>query len=368
MTQLDTPDLPFSNITIVGAGLIGTSLALALAENSIFAQVEDRDERRAEIVRAMISQISVQKGSIKRSSIERTNDHLVIVATPPATISQVIKEYFERDPQAKFIEISGIKSELQQEVKGFMGTFSHFLSVHPMAGREMNGPEAARADLFAGRLWINSPHEETDPQLLAASHAIASILGAYSIELSIKDHDTAITLVSQLPQLASSALGSLLEGREKEAYFAGQGLRDMVRLAGSEVGMWSELFDRNREYITLELNRYIDKLIEWRTALAEGDKSSIADLMNSGSRGREILPGKHGGARRNYASISVIIDDRAGQLGDLFAECAKAEINVEDLSIEHSPGLQTGLITLYVNPDGAEHLVKHLTDNGWKAY
>ena len=197
---------------------------------------------------------------------------------------------------------------------------------------------------------------------------ISDLVGSQNISLAIQDHDRGISLVSQLPQLVASALGKMLQGRADEVLLAGQGLRDMVRLAGSDPELWSDLFDRNRLFIIKELNQFIDILMEWKTALTSADRESLAILLKDGGAGRELIPGKHGGKSRDYASIAVVIDDRAGQLGDLFVECGKAEVNVEDLNIEHSPGQATGLITLFVNPEKREFLLDHLQHAHWKAH
>jgi prephenate dehydrogenase len=90
--------------------------------------------------------------------------------------------------------------------------------------------------------------------------------------------------------------------------------------------------------------------------------------MEGGNRGRAMIPGKHGSSSRDYTYLPVVIEDKPGQLAALFEECAKANVNVEDLTIEHSPEQFTGLITLALSSDDAEKLFLHLENAGWKVH
>ena len=359
--------LPFRSITIVGSGLLGTSLGLALAEKGVPVMVEDLDERRAAIGKDLL-RLTGDKNFSGKVEIKAEGPPLYIIAVSPGNTARVISTIYSRDSESRFIEITGIKFKLIPELQSFNVNLSQVLSVHPMAGREISGPEGARSDLFSGRIWIASPFESSESELVLASQLICEVVESHYIELEAVAHDRAISLVSQLPQLLSSALGKMLIGRSSEVEFAGQGLRDMVRLAGSDSKLWSDLFDMNRPFILKELSQYIDILTKWREVLATGKRDEIAQLLIEGSQGRELIPGKHGGKSRDYASIAVVIDDRTGQLGDLFVECGNAEINVEDLNIEHSPGQATGLITLFVNSEHKERLLEHLKNSGWKAH
>ena len=98
------------------------------------------------------------------------------------------------------------------------------------------------------------------------------------------------------------------------------------------------------------------------------DESSIAKLIEDGQEGRARIPGKHGGKAREYTYLPIVIEDKPGQLAALFDECASASVNVEDLSIEHSPGQFTGLITLALSDIDAAKLSEHLKSHGWSVH
>jgi prephenate dehydrogenase len=180
-------------------------------------------------------------------------------------------------------------------------------------------------------------------------------------------HDKAVALVSHLPQIMSSALAAQLEGAPAEWLdLAGTGLRDTTRIAASNSQLWREILKANREALTPLLDRVIEDLKNLQLSLRS--EGAIEEFIKSGNRGRSMIPGKHGGVARNYTFLPVVIEDKPGQLAALFDECATAQVNVEDLTIEHSPEQYTGLITLALSQEDAEKLYQHLLKQGWSAH
>ena len=98
------------------------------------------------------------------------------------------------------------------------------------------------------------------------------------------------------------------------------------------------------------------------------DEKAISEFITSGNEGKAQIPGKHGGKNREYSYLPIVIDDKPGQLAALFDECAIAKVNVEDLSIEHSPGQLTGLITLALSKEDSDTLTTHLREKGWNVH
>ena len=137
----------------------------------------------------------------------------------------------------------------------------------------------------------------------------------------------------------------------------------MTRLAHSDIAMWQPIFAGNSEAISA----LVEKLVKSINQLKDKQFSSeaVLSLMSAGALGAAKVPGKHGGISRNYGSLSVVIPDRAGELARLFNDCSTAKINIEDLRIEHSPGQETGLISLYVKPDDLSTLDNYLSTLGW---
>jgi len=147
---------------------------------------------------------------------------------------------------------------------------------------------------------------------------------------------------------------------------AGSGLRDTTRLAASSSGLWEEIIVANAPALKPLLSKTINDLNQLLANIDDG--KSVREFFQSGNRGRALIPGKHGGSARDYTFLPVVIEDKAGELARLFEACAIANVNIEDLSIEHSPEQFTGLITLALSEKDAGTLYQYLIENGWKAH
>jgi len=350
----------FRRILVVGAGLIGTSIALALRQIGSEVQICDLDPKAQSLAQDLI-------GS---GAQDVAGDYdLIIIATPVATVFEVLIAEYKRYPQSTFIDVGGVKSELIRQVEQFPELASRFCATHPMAGREISGPTSAQSDLFEGRAWILTETQFTEPELTAAVAALISDLGATPYRLSAHEHDHVIAGISHLPQLISSMLAhTLVDLTDDSLLLAGQGLRDVSRLAASSGELWSQLLIANRDQVLSGLARISASLSQLVESISRQDDKEIKAFIDQGATERARIPGKHGAKPRKYSYLPVVIQDQPGQLAALFQECALAKVNVEDLAIEHSPGQQTGLITLALSDADALILQEHLLANGWAAH
>lgn len=344
-----------TKVRIVGAGLIGTSIGLGLVQAGVKVEMVDTDSESQSLAMDLIGGERIAKPD------------LVIFALPSSRLSLVIQREYELNPQSTFMDVGSVKNDVVLEVKTVSTLSTRFVPTHPMAGREIGGAGAARADLFQGRSWIITPSADLSPESRALVEELIEKLGATSIELSPKDHDRAVAKISHMPQIAASLLAKQLAGTPTEwMELSGQGLRDTTRIAGSDESLWKEIIYSNRgELRTLlinlqnDLQRMIDSL---------DDPAQIADLIAAGRSGKALIPGKHGGKAREYSYLPIVIDDKPGQLGAIFNECAAMDVNVEDLAIEHSPGQLSALITLALSHSDAEKLSAHLSSIGWNVH
>ena len=342
-------------VRIVGSGLIGTSLGLGLVQRGIAVEMVDSDP----LAQALANDLT--------GGVVVVDPELVILALPTSGLSQVIKSEIAINPQSTFMDVGSVKSEVVLQVKTFTGLSTRFLPTHPMAGREIGGAGSARADLFQGRSWILTPEADCAPESKNLVLELITILGATPIELSAEDHDAAVAKISHLPQIAASLVAKQLTGTPAEwMELAGQGLRDTTRIAGSDEKLWKEIIYSNRAEISELLISLQNDLTQMIKSL--DDPTKIADLIAAGRDGKAMIPGKHGGKAREYSYLPIVIDDKPGQLGAIFNECAAMQVNVEDLNIEHSPGQLSALITLSLSADDADKLSAHLTSIGWNVH
>ena len=344
-----------SKVRIVGSGLIGTSIGLGLVQRGISVEMIDSDLSAQALAMDLTGGVVV------------ADPDLVVLALPTSALSQVIKTEIDINPQSTFMDVGSVKNEVVLQVKTISGLSERFLPTHPMAGREIGGASSARADLFQGRSWILTPEADCAPESKSLVLELISILGATPIELSALDHDAAVAKISHLPQIAASLIAKQLAGTPAEwMELAGQGLRDTTRIAGSDEKLWKEIIYSNRSEISELLISLQNDLTQMIAAL--DDPAKIAALIAAGREGKAMIPGKHGGKAREYSYLPIVIDDKPGQLGAIFNECAAMQVNVEDLNIEHSPGQLSALITLSLSADDAEKLSSHLTSIGWNVH
>ena len=344
-----------AKVRIIGSGLIGTSIGLGLVQQGIAVEMVDSDPSAQALARDLIGGVAV------------IDPELVIFALPTSRLSQVIQDEIALNPQSTFMDVGSVKNEVVLYIQTFPGLSARFLPTHPMAGREIGGASSARADLFQGRSWILTPEADCVPESKKLVLELIECLGATPIELSALDHDAAVAKISHLPQIAASLVAKQLTGTPLEwMELAGQGLRDTTRIAGSDEQLWKEIIYSNRSEISVLLTSLQNDLAQMIQAL--DDPAEIASLIAAGRAGKAMIPGKHGGIAREYAYLPIVIDDKPGQLGAIFNECAAMQVNVEDLNIEHSPGQLSALITLSLSSQDAEKLSAHLTSIGWNVH
>jgi prephenate dehydrogenase len=345
-------------VKVIGCGLIGTSIALRLKELGEKVWLEDKNP----------ANLALAKDLIGNSENEPSIFDLIIIATPISAIIDVLANLKNFNENSTVIDIGGLKSKLILKVEEFKDIAPIFISAHPMAGREFVGPSNARSDLFEGRAWILTKTGKSNSQSLEVAKKLGTDLGATSYELNPKDHDSTIAAISHLPQVLSSLMGNLLNSESVGSLnFAGQGLRDVSRLADSDKEMWSHLLLENNEEILPRIKNAIDLLQKLHNDLSTNNVMGVDQFLAKGKSGREKIPGKHGARPRAYSYLPIVIDDKPGQLARIFEECAQCDVNVEDLSIEHSPNQETGLITLALSESDAHKLKAHMQSKGWLA-
>ena len=338
-------------IVVIGAGLIGTSIALGAKRAGAEVELFDADGRAQDLANDLVE------------SSQITDPSIVVIATPTSALKGVISKYKTLYPKSTFIDIGSTKTKVKAEVQTDVDILSRFLPTHPMAGRELDGAEGAQSDLFVGKSWIITPLEKTSGESIALVKELIEKLGARVIAMSPEDHDAAVASVSHLPQIISSLLAAQLEGKKSE-YLAlsGTGVLDTTRIAGSNPDLWNEILNLNREALIPLLKDFQKDL----STLIDG--YDVKSVLERGRKGRQALPGKHRTASRNYTYLPVVLEDKPNQLALLFDECAKANVNVEDITIEHSPEQETGLVLLALSASNAEILQQHLAVSGWRVH
>ncbi|MEV8478918.1 prephenate dehydrogenase [Streptomyces sp. NPDC051173] len=352
---------------VIGTGLIGTSVALALHSRGVRVHLMDHDPAQARTAAAL--------GAGTDEEPEGRVD-LAVVAVPPAHVAETLAEAIRGGRARGYLDVASVKGGPRRDLEALGCDLSGYLGTHPMAGRERSGPLAGTADLFEGRPWVLTPTRETDTEVLNLALELVSLCRAVPVVMDADAHDRAVALVSHTPQLVSSMVAARLQDADETAVrLCGQGIRDVTRIAASDPRLWLDILSANPGPVAEILSAVaadLDETVRALRALASADKddreagaAGVEDVLRRGNAGRGRVPGKHGAAPTAYETVTVLIGDQPGELARIFADAGRAGVNIEDVRIEHATGQQAGLMQLMVEPRAVPVLVAALTDRGW---
>lgn len=354
-------------VHVIGTGLIGTSLGLALTRHGDEVTLEDAVATHAALARDL--------GAGRVAAGE--DPDLVVVATPPDVTAGCVLDALERFPTAAVTDLASVKGSVVEAVRAAGGDLARYCGSHPMAGRERSGAVSGRADLFDGRAWVLTPTAETLPEVAALVTDVARSAGAAVRVLRPDVHDRAVAAVSHVPQLAASLVAARLEHLDEHAVsLAGQGLRDVTRIAASDPQLWTQILAGNASAVRAVLSGVADDLAVVLDALealegggdVPGARGALARAIAAGNAGHARIPGKHGGASTVYETVRVLVPDEPGQLGRLFADIGEIGTNIEEFHLDHGLGQDFGVAEIDVVPAAAAGLAEALAGRGWRIH
>jgi len=367
---MSEPEIVDGPVLIVGTGLIGTSIGLALKRAGVEVLLEDATPS--------VLQEAIYRGAGSMADGSRV-PRLVVVAVPPDAASGELARVSQLFPEATITDVTSVKGLILDEAIEAGADAHRLIGGHPIAGREISGPEAARADLFDDRLWILTPTGHESEDHLARVRRLVDTCGAQVLEMDPAEHDAAVALVSHVPQVVASALAAALVDEPSDRIrIAGAGLIDTTRIAGSDPQLWTQILRANAGPVSGVLAEVTGRLQQVLDALAPGPPpqgsqqrpdgqhiAPVTEVLDHGRQGRARLPGKHGATSVRYAIVPVLVADKPGELARLFVAAGDLGVNLEDVRIEHVLGRPSGLVDLFVRPDVLEILVQGLTEAGF---
>ncbi len=339
---------------IVGTGLIGGSIGLAMREKGWWVSAYDNDPQ--------VERQAVNLGIADDTGIDDKAE-LTIVAAPVGAIPDLVTQALAKT-SGLVTDVGSTKAAICQAVES-----PRFVGGHPMAGSEQDGIAGARADLFVDAMWVLTPSESTSEAAFATVRALVKSLGAESIALPPTVHDELVAQVSHVPHLTSAALMNLADSTSVEhrplLRLAAGGFRDMTRISAGRPAIWPDICVANREAIVIGLDRLIEALTTTRRLVSESDRAGLYALLDTARTARINLPVGYGQAE-NASELAVPIPDRPGEIAAIATLAAELDVNILDLEITHSGEGRQGVMMLVVDAAKAERLVGGLMARGYR--
>lgn len=272
----------FKKIAVVGTGLIGGSIALAVKKKHIASKVIGVS-RTARTLRLAKNSGAIDAGSLDIGVIKGAD--LVILATPVGTILDLapkISKIIARDTLVT--DVGSSKAEIVARLEKI---FPKYVGSHPLAGSEKRGIDFACPDIFKNSLCILTPTRKSNVKAIEKIKKFWQALGARVSFLSPNSHDTALSFVSHLPHAAAFAL--ICSVPRKYLKFASSGLRDTTRIAASDESLWSDIFFSNRKNTIEALDLLEGSLRKIKTAIKKNDAKLLKNILREAKEKRELL-------------------------------------------------------------------------------
>jgi prephenate dehydrogenase len=293
--------LSHRHVTIIGVGLLGGSLGLAIKERRRGVHVAGVGRRRESLQEAM--RIGAINSAHLHAAEPAAASDLIILATPVGAFArhmQAIAPVLKRG--AVVTDVGSTKAAVDRMARRILGRSGRFVGGHPMAGSELKGPSHARADLFVGAPCILTPTRDTPRAVLATVERLWRALGARVVRMSPAAHDRAVAAVSHLPHVLAVLLMTL--PRRADLEVAASGFADSTRLAGGDVEMWRDIFMTNRKAILAAIDAFDEDLMRLRDLVETGDAKGIEQFLAAAKARRDAWSARRNNNRRKSSDHS----------------------------------------------------------------
>ena len=274
------------NVAIIGVGLIGGSIGLALRQRNLAENIIGIGRRQVSL------RIARRVGAITHTTIDIAKGvaqaEMVIVCTPVGQIAEHAHKAAEHCPEGTLITDAGsTKQPIVAALDNHLPRGCRFLGGHPIAGSEKTGANYAQADLFDGRVAVLTPTKNTRAEDYDLLEQFWQSLGSVVVQMSPEEHDRALAVTSHLPHMAAAALANTIP----ENYFrlAGSGLLDTARLASGDPDLWMQILMQNRENVLTALEQYHAQLQTLHTAIRSNDGVALEKFLTTAKRNRDAL-------------------------------------------------------------------------------
>ena len=349
-------EVDFKNITIIGLGLIGGSIAKALKENGFKGFVYGIDTNGENINKAFI------EGVIDKEGLYKTD--LLILAIPIGNYEVALKEslkYLTKD--CIITDVGSVKVKAHEIIEKNILSSQTFIGGHPMIGSEQSGFKAAKPHLFENAYYFLTSQNKNQEAFEKVETLINS-LGAKSIEITPEKHDLIVARTSHLPHISAVMMLNLLHDKDEFLIdYVGGGFRDTTRIASGDPNLWSDILLNNNQDIIETIEEYMYKLNEFKIALEEKKMQWIQDQLRKAKKYREQIPKHLSDSIEAEHMIFVDVKDQPGMIAMTTGILAKNRINIKDIEIVHSRENIPGVLKLGFYSQKDKFLAKELIES-----
>jgi prephenate dehydrogenase len=364
----------FSSVGIVGLGLIGGSLAAALKRLDNPPYVVAINRNQASIAYALehglIDEGGAPGGDVANRWLARGGADLVVLGMPAAYVGEWLRILAAAGFEGVVTDVASTKGGVLAAVREFMPDPSRFVGGHPMAGSELSGVQAARADLFDGAYWLLTPAADTDPEAFSAMHALVTAVGARVISVDAASHDEAVAIVSHVPHVTASALVDLASAHAGERgelmRLAAGGFKDTTRIAAGSADLWTGICMDNAEAVCEGIGELRDRLGTFEAMLRAHDAGAVHQWLEEAAVVRRALPAQWVPATARLTELVVPMLDRTGVVAEITGAVSRAGCNIEGIDIDHQSESSAVLVLVLTDEGDFRALAEDLVARGYE--
>lgn len=327
-------------VSIVGLGLIGGSLGLAIKSRYKEIRIIGFDKDQESVKKALKLHAIDESAEDLETAVKGSD--IVFMAVPVGAIASIAKTIIKNSaPGCIVTDVGSTKCVVVRKINSEFPDFSNFIGGHPMTGSEITGIDGATADLFIDCYYILTPTKDTDADQYNKLHTFLKNLGAKVIALAPEKHDKIMSMVSHLPHVISSALvnsvSPVLEEDDNLAIIAGGGFRDMTRIAASNPGIWLDIFLSNPQAVTKAIDKFINQMTEFKDMLQTLDKDQIRTWLSEAQQAKAKIQGlPDSGLKESY--LRILLSDKPGAISEVTVAIGSKAINIDDMQMIHTEG------------------------------
>lgn len=342
-------------VGIIGTGLIGGSLGLALRRRGVAERVLGYD------VDPSMKEEAVSRGAVDEAAASigdiAADCDLIFIAVPVRSIPGVLRALAPGiRPGTTVSDVGSVKEKVVAAAGEILSEGCHFIGGHPLTGSEQRGVDFADSRLFEGAYYVLTPHGDCNAEAYSRLHALLTTLGARVLAMDPARHDRAVSVISHLPHIMAMGLMNLALERAEEyplLRLAAGGFRDMTRIAASSSRLWLDILMENREAVEESLRECISIMQGIGDMLEEGREEELVSWMENARSGRQNLAPALRESLAEMFHLTLAVEDRPGVISDVTLTVGEMGINIEDLELVHPLESGQGLLRLMISGEEA---------------